>query len=190
MNGVTTTPDPMQTIGPGRVIAVVGPSGAGKDTLIRLAASLVPEAVVQLRVVTRPSTADEPNEEMTPVAFEKACAAGAFALHWEAHGLKYGLPRTMDERVRAGKTVVVNISRKMVDALRRRYARVTTVLVTAPEEVLRARLEGRRRPADGSLAERLRRASHAGDFQADIVINNVGAPAEMAAPLVAAMRGR
>jgi ribose 1,5-bisphosphokinase len=181
--------DPVGAIGPGRLVAVAGPSGAGKDTLIRLAVAKVPEAIVQSRVVTRPSSAAENNEEMTPSAFDEARAAGAFALDWEAHGLKYGLRRTVDDQIAAGRTVVVNVSRRVIVHLRQRYANVVTVLVTAPDEVLMARLAGRNRPSDGALDQRLQRAALNNDMEADVIINNVGEPEEMAALLVNAIRG-
>ncbi len=181
--------DPRGTIGPGRLVAVAGPSGAGKDTLIRLAAARAPEAVVQSRVVTRPSSAAENNEEMTPSAFDDARAAGDFALDWEAHGLKYGLRRTVDDHISAGRTVVVNVSRSVITHLRQRYANVVTVLVTAPDDVLMARLAGRNRTSDGVLEQRLQRAALDTDVAADMIINNVGEPEEMAALLVTAIRG-
>jgi ribose 1,5-bisphosphokinase len=180
---------PVSAIGPGRLVAVAGPSGAGKDTLIRIALAQVPEAIVQLRVVTRPSSAAENNEEMTSAAFDKARAAGDFVLDWEAHGLKYGLRRAVDDHISAGRTVVVNVSRRVISQLRQRYANVVTVLVTAPDEVLMARLAGRNRPSDGALDQRLQRAALDGDMKADMIINNVGEPEEMAALLVTAIRG-
>ena len=189
---MTTEPlrsDPLSAIGPGRLVAVAGPSGAGKDTLIRIALAKVPEAIVQSRVVTRPSSAAENNEEMTPAAFDAARAAGDFALDWEAHGLKYGLRRTLDDHIVAGRTVVVNVSRRVVPHLRQRYANVVAVLVTAPDEILMARLTGRNRSSDGALDQRLQRAAPEGDMKADVTINNIGEPDEMAALLVNAIRG-
>jgi ribose 1,5-bisphosphokinase len=189
---MTTEPlrgDPLSAIGPGRLVAVAGPSGAGKDTLIRIALAKVPEAIVHSRVVTRPSSAAENNEEMTPAAFDKARAAGDFVLDWEAHGLKYGLRRTVDDHINAGRTVVVNVSRRVISQLRQRYTNVVTVLVTAPDEVLMARLAERNRPSDGALDQRLQRAALDSDMKADMIINNVGEPEEMAALLVTAIRG-
>jgi ribose 1,5-bisphosphokinase len=174
-------------IGPGRLVLVVGPSGAGKDTLIAIAAGEVPDTVVLSRVVTRPPSAAESNEELSPAAFDAALAAGDFAVHWEAHGLKYGLRRDIDDHIRGSRRVVVNVSRGVVALLRARYANVVVVLVTAPEDVLMARLATRDRASDGPLGQRLKRAL-GGDIVADIVINNVGEPREMAAPLIEALR--
>lgn len=178
-----------EPIGPGRLVLVVGPSGAGKDTLIAIAAGEVPGVVVMSRAVTRPPSAAESNEELSVAAFDAALAAGDFAIHWEAHGLKYGLRRDIDDHIRSCRTVVVNVSRGVVPLLRARYANVVAVLVTAPEDVLLSRLASRNRASDGALDKRLARASGGGDAGADIVIDNVGEPREMAAPLIKALRG-
>lgn len=165
-------------IGPGHFIAVVGPSGAGKDTLIALArAGCGPEVLFPRRVVTRAASAYEDNDTLTPQAFDEALARGAFALNWGAHGLRYGLPVAINDAIRAGRSVVINVSRAVLPAIRQTYAHVTVVLITAPPEVLAARLAARKRPSDGSLDERLHRTVSDADVAADVTISNVG-PAE------------
>src|SRR5258708_40306293 len=101
-------------IGPGRLILVVGPSGAGKDTLLSLARAACADdgtIVFPRRVVTREATASEDNEQVSFEAFQQSCADGGFAMQWEAHGHSYGLPRAIDDDIRAGRTVVANVSR-------------------------------------------------------------------------------
>lgn len=172
-----TRGDPRQ-IGPGRLILVVGPSGAGKDTLIhgvraRCAGDL--NVVFPRRAVTRPAGAAEDNDCLTIEAFDRAAAQGSFALWWAAHGHKYGIPITIDADLRAGRAVICNVSRTVVAEARRRYRDVAVVLVTAPPGVLAARLSARRRDSDGDLALRLRRAPEAMP-DADCVIDNTGHP--------------
>jgi ribose 1,5-bisphosphokinase len=174
-----TRGDP-RSIGPGRLVLVVGPSGAGKDTLIDGVRSLCaddPSVVFPRRVVTRPPCSAEDNECMSVEQFDRAQAYGSFALWWAAHGNKYGVPVSIDANIRAGLTVVCNTSRTILVEARRRYANVTAVLVTAPPDVLAARLAGRGRSSDGDLSARLNRSSVAGDASyADCVINNVRSP--------------
>ena len=96
----TMVRDTPTTIGPGRLILVVGPSGAGKDTLLSLARTACAEdrnVVFARRVITRPSSAAEDNEEVSAEAFSDALARGDFAMHWEAHGHRYALPRAIDD---------------------------------------------------------------------------------------------
>ena len=112
-------------IGPGRLILVVGPSGAGKDTLIRLAqVSCAGDSslIFARRVVTRAATAHESNEQVSPEAFRLARIERKFAVDWEAHGHCYALPCAIDEDIRANRTVIANVSRTVVDAMRRAYA--------------------------------------------------------------------
>ena len=178
-------------IGPGRLVLVVGPSGAGKDTLIDLArATLRNDASVVFprRVVTR-AAAGEPHDTMDADAFENAARAGAFALTWDAHDLRYGIPAEIDAHIRAGRTVVCNVSRTIVAQARECYAEVRVVLVTAPAEVLAARLAARGRGSDGDLAKRLARSDAFAGFAADCVIDNVGAPEDCATALTAVITG-
>jgi ribose 1,5-bisphosphokinase len=182
----------MTQIGPGCLVLVVGPSGAGKDTLIDLARATLrgdPSVVFPRRVVTR-AAAGEPHDTMDPDAFERAARAGAFALTWDAHDLRYGIPADIDDNIRTGQTVVCNVSRTIVDAARERYAEVRVVLVTAPAEVLAARLAARARGSDGDFARRLARSDSFPAFAADCVIENAGAPEAGAAALTAAIGSR
>jgi ribose 1,5-bisphosphokinase len=175
-------------IGPGRLVLVVGPSGAGKDTLIaRARAACRDDATVVFpaRVVTRPPSTFEDNEFISPSAFEQAAAGGAFAFWWSAHGHMYGIPLAIDSDIEAGRTVVCNVSRAVVDAVRERYANVVTVLVTAPREVLGARLAARGRGTDVSVTDRMKRAELAdGELRPDVIINNIGEPETGARKLV------
>lgn len=163
-------------IGPGRLILVVGPSGAGKDTLLGLARAACVEdsnIVFPRRVVTRAASAAEDNIAMSAEEFRRALDHGDFAVHWEAHGHAYALPVEINDDIRAGRTVVVNVSRTVLDDLRRAYANVVVVAITAPPEVLAERLAARARVSDGSIRERLDRSVSA---SADVTIVNAGSP--------------
>jgi ribose 1,5-bisphosphokinase len=176
----------------GRLVLVVGPSGAGKDTLI----DLVREAcagdaavVFPTRAVTRDASVHEANVSLSPVAFEQARECGEFALHWHAHGLWYGVPKSIVDDISQGRVVVVNVSRTVIDAARRLFPRVTVVVVTAPADILTARLAARNRAGDGRLDARLQRSDAVGRFDADVTINNVGAAETHARELLAVVRG-
>ena len=175
-------------IGPGRLVLVVGPSGAGKDTLIdAVRAACRDEAgiVFPRRVITRPSSGAEDHDTISDAAFDRAAAGGAFALSWTAHGLKYGIPAAIDHDIRAGHTVVCNVSRTIIGDARARYAHATVVLVTAPMDVLAARLHARGRGSDGSITDRVQRAvSTKSELNADAVIETTGAVEAAAATLL------
>jgi ribose 1,5-bisphosphokinase len=174
-------------IGPGRMVLVVGPSGAGKDTLLNLARSATADddqISFPRRVVTRRPSQAEDNDELSLDAFRKAQAAGEFAIHWEAHGHCYGLPRRIEDDIRAGRTVVINVSRTAVGAIKRTYADVVVISITAPPGILAERLKMRARGSDGQIEERLSRAVDEAAATPDVTIVNVGDAAAHARRLV------
>ena len=177
-------------IGPGRLVLVGGPSGAGKDTLLNLArAACAGDSAIVFprRVVTRAASQAEDNAQVSPDAFQQALAQGEFAMHWEAHGHCYALPRAIEDDIRAGRTVVVNASRTVTTEMRRTYADVVAVLVTAPPDVLAERLAMRARGSDGPIEQRLRRAVD--EAVPDATIVNVGAAEDHARRLVEIIKG-
>jgi ribose 1,5-bisphosphokinase len=193
---VTETPTisdhPSVAIGPGRLVLVVGPSGAGKDTLIGLAqAGCAGEAniVFPRRIVTRQASDSEANDELSLDAFRQARSNGAFAIDWEAHGHCYALPRAIDDDIRAGRTVVANVSRTVVGAIRQTYADVVVISITAPPEILEQRLATRARGSDGQIEQRLRRAVDDAAAAPDIIIFNVGDVEDHAPRLIGIIRG-
>ncbi|WP_315781714.1 MULTISPECIES: phosphonate metabolism protein/1,5-bisphosphokinase (PRPP-forming) PhnN [unclassified Bradyrhizobium] len=184
--------DGSEQLGPGRLVLVVGPSGAGKDTLLNLARAGCAgddRIVFPQRVVTREASAFEDNLEMSEAAFHEALASGAFALHWDAHGHRYGVPRAIRDDIAAGRTVVVNVSRMVIPSARRDYADVVVVNITAPAEVLAERLGKRHRPSDADIGERLHRTVKDDTVAADVTIVNVGDPAPHGRSLLDVIRG-
>lgn len=191
MSDIATLPaSSADLIGPGRLILVVGPSGAGKDTLIGLAQSARAgddRIVFPRRVVTREASSFENNEAVSQMVFGQMLARSDFAFQWEAHGLRYGIPRSIIDDIRAGRTVIMNASRTIIDSARRSYANVRVIAVTAPADVLAQRVAARGRASDGRIEDRLRRAIVSAE--PDFTINNVGSAEEHAAELLKVIDG-
>lgn len=166
--------------GPGRLVLIVGPSGAGKDTLIagaRLLSTGDPNIIFPRRVVTRPASLAEDHVSLDANSFNQAVACDAFAFWWDAHETRYGIPSSIDDDLRAGRTIVCNVSRAIIDTLRSRYARICVVLITAPREILKSRLTARRRSTDGDIGRRIARSAEVEAMRPpDHVICNIGAP--------------
>ncbi|MEM6971422.1 MAG: phosphonate metabolism protein/1,5-bisphosphokinase (PRPP-forming) PhnN [Pseudomonadota bacterium] len=144
----------------GRLILVVGPSGAGKDTLLegaRSAMALPGGPGFARRVVTRPADAGgEAHEPASDAAFDALIAEGAMFVHWRAHGLGYGARADLRARLAAGEDIVLNGSRAAVPSILARWARTGVVSITAPAEIMAARLAARGREDAEAVA--LRRA--------------------------------
>jgi ribose 1,5-bisphosphokinase len=180
------------TIGPGRLILVVGPSGAGKDTLLGLAKAACaddPNIVFPRRVITREASASEDNEEVSAEAFHQALARDEYAMHWEAHGHCYALLRAIDDEIRAGHTVIANVSRTVIEVTRRAYDNVVVVSITAPPNVLAERLAMRARSSDGRIEHRLGRTVEDAAAAPDVTIVNVSTAEYHARQLVRVIKG-
>jgi len=179
--------------GSGGFVLVVGPSGAGKDTLIDLAkAAFEDEArvVFPRRLVTREVSAFEDHDTLDETALEAGVAAGEYALAWRAHGLGYAIPGETIALARSGMVVVVNISRKLVEEARSRLPGVAVVEITASRETLARRLAARSRGEDGDLEKRLARSAEIEPVRADLAIYNETTPEAAAAVLIAFLSSR
>ncbi|MDK1389486.1 phosphonate metabolism protein/1,5-bisphosphokinase (PRPP-forming) PhnN [Sinorhizobium sp. 8-89] len=173
------------------LILVVGPSGAGKDTLIDYALSrLRSDRRVHFvrRVISRPTAVGEDHEPVDDDEFQRRVREGAFALHWQAHGLSYGIPTDIDEWLHRGDVVVANGSRAILSAARERYPQLLVVNVTAPMEVLAKRLVERGRENLKSIRERLVRSEQQSVEGDDVLhIGNSGPPEIAGECLIAAL---
>jgi ribose 1,5-bisphosphokinase len=177
----------------GVFVAIVGPSGAGKDTVIAYARDHFAggEGVDFVRrVITRPSdSASEDHDTLEDAAFEEAEHAGAFAVSWSAHGLRYGLPARLDETIGSGHVAVANVSRGAIALLKARYANVIVVEITASADILAQRLAARGRESRGEVLARLARSAElAGSVAGAIAIDNSGLREEAGERFVAVLR--
>ena len=146
----------------GSLIYVMGPSGAGKDSVLGHARTLLPPGapvVFAHRYITRPAdTGGENHVALTRAEFATRRAYGLFAYHWNAHGNDYAVGREIHDWRAAGLTVVVSGSRDHFLRTGGLDSQARPVLITAPVERLRQRLEGRGRESAIEASERLERA--------------------------------
>ena len=145
----------------GRFLAVVGPSGSGKDTIINVLCEQIPSIKRVKRYITREQhiAGDEDSFYINLNTFRKLEQNGAFAFSWAAHGLKYGLPSTIFDEINAGQTLIANISRSILDQLSDKFEYHEVILITASDKVLAERLEKRGRESKAQIEERLARSS-------------------------------
>jgi ribose 1,5-bisphosphokinase len=110
-------------------------------------------------------------------------------MHWEAHGHCYALSRAIDDEIRAGHTVVANVSRTVVAAMRVAYASVLVVSITAPPNVLAERIAMRARGSDGRIEQRLQRTVDEAAAAPDVTVVNTGSVEYHARQLVRIIKG-
>ena len=151
---------PAEPIGPGVFVAIGGPSGVGKDSVIRYARDRLmgdPRIVFVQRTITRRADASEDHLSIDEAGFKRLTDNGAFALTWLAHGLHYGLPIEIDGAIADGRVAVANVSRTVLPALRARYTHVLAIAITADPAIIRSRLTDRGRESSDAISERVQR---------------------------------
>ncbi|MCV9966240.1 phosphonate metabolism protein/1,5-bisphosphokinase (PRPP-forming) PhnN [Pararhizobium sp. BT-229] len=181
----------------GAIIVVVGPSGAGKDSVIGFVAQhFAGRADIDFvrRVITRPSDAGgEDHESVSEGDFDVRIAAGDFAVAWQAHGLKYGIPREALERVGAGRILIANGSRGALAQFRQVFPKVVVVNITASPQALAQRLVARGRESEADILKRLQRQAPDILDDADVTTIDNSGPLDIAGSrfvtLVAALHG-
>jgi len=149
----------------GRLVLVVGPSGAGKDSVIDWVRARIEsgcaacEVRFARRTITRPAGAGgERHVAVDRAGFERLRTAGSFALDWSANGHSYGIGQEIRTWLAEGRTVVVSGSRGHLPEALRAFPDARVALITASREVLRQRLLARGREAHDEIEARLARA--------------------------------
>lgn len=174
----------------GTLFLVVGPSGAGKDTLIEEACRRNPQIFLMPRIVTR-RTAQDSDPTVSPEEFATLKRDHAFSLSWDANGIRYGIERDLEERLKAGQSVLLNGSRTIVSEARARFEPIRIIHVTARFDILSRRLRQRGREDADAIENRLGRAERDAPHGPDVItVDNSGALADGITAFLAALQQR
>jgi len=148
---------------PARLVYVMGPSGAGKDSVLRYARRELDGRYPVLfahRYITRPRNDDtEDYIALSPGEFELRRGHGLFAFDWDAYGWRYAIGSEIGLWCAAGLIVVIDGSRHHFIEQRATLTQVLPVLITAPADILRQRLIARKREAPAAIETRLERSA-------------------------------
>lgn len=164
---------------PGTLILVVGNSGSGKDSIINGVSEKYPldlkKVYIVKRYITRPPSKTEDNYFISSEEFNEMGKKGKFALQWHIYGLDYGVPIEIEEWLKNGHTVIVNVSRTIINDTRKKYKNLKVVFIEIPLEITLQRLKSRERESEQGLKERIERALNNQKFpEADFEIDNSG----------------
>ncbi len=158
---------------------IVGNSGSGKDSIISGAAKKYPSELKEIhipkRYITRPASEFENNIYVSSQKFKEMKEQGKFTLKWNIYGLDYGVPIEIDNWLKKGHPVVVNVSRTIIDKARNEYENLKVIFIEVPFEVTIQRIKERGREAEERLKERIERArTHQKLPGADFIVDNSG----------------
>lgn len=176
----------------GALVYAMGPSGAGKDTLLKAARETLEGHGFAFahRYITRALVPDD--EIFVPLshaAFAERKAAHLFAFDWHARDIGYAIGREIDAWRLAGLTVVVSGSRAHFAGGAPGLAGAVPVLIEAAPAVLAARLAARGREPAAEIEARLARTAELDpEIPGAIRIDNSGALADAIAAFVAALK--
>jgi ribose 1,5-bisphosphokinase len=145
-----------------RLIYVMGPSGAGKDSLLDwLKNRLPPQSPIRFakRTIDRPlQTLGEQHESVDSATFERLQQEKSFAMHWLANGRQYGVRHGELEPLQQRQWLLVNGSRAYLPEALRLFGGLTVLHITASPDILRARLLARQRESFDAVEARVQRA--------------------------------
>jgi phosphonate metabolism protein PhnN/1,5-bisphosphokinase (PRPP-forming) len=163
----------------GTLFLVVGNSGSGKDSIMMGAIKKLPpelkEAFLTKRYITRPPSEFEDNYTITSEKYKEMEEQGKFALEWHIYHLDYGVPIEIDDWLKGGHPVFVNVSRTIIKEARELYENIKVVFIEVPFDITLQRVKNRGREKGKLLDERIERAKANQKFpDADFIVDNSG----------------
>ena len=134
--------------GPGLLLVLSAPSGAGKTTLAHRFRAEHPDAVFSISATTRaPRGAERDGVDyhfVAPARFAELVAQGAFAEWAEVHGQRYGTLRaTVDGALRAGRVALFDIDVQGGEQIEASWPRDTAIVLVLTAAVVPHVHEGR-----------------------------------------------
>jgi ribose 1,5-bisphosphokinase len=145
-----------------RLIYTIGPSGAGKDSVLAWLSQHLPKnSTVHFarRVIDRPvQPHGEAHESLSTADFVAQRDQHAFALYWTANQHLYGVRHAELEALKRGDWVFVNGSRAYLEIALNQFPSMVVLHITAPLDVLETRLVARKRESAEQITARLSRA--------------------------------
>jgi guanylate kinase len=145
----------------GKIFVVSGPSGAGKDTLVRELVRKYPQALTAVTATTGPIRRGEVEGRdylfLSEEEFQRRAQRGEF-LEWAwVHDNRYGTPRRqIEDALAQGKDVFLRIDVQGASAVKQQMPEAVLIFIFPPNlSELEQRLRDRATEEEAALARRL-----------------------------------
>lgn len=145
----------------GRVYIISGPSGSGKDTVLKKIFEKCPQVAFSISSITRPMREGEVEGEkynfVTREHFEEMIANDQLLEHNVFVGNYYGTPKApVVDCVESGRDVIIEVDVNGAEQIRRKMPNAVSIFIMPPSlEVLKTRLKGRGTDSEDVIAKRL-----------------------------------
>ncbi len=145
----------------GRLLIVSGPSGSGKDTILKKVFERVPEVKFSISSITRPMRPGEVEGEkynfVSREYFEEMIKNDLLLEYNNYVGNYYGTPRgPVDEVIKNGGEIIIEVDVNGARNIKNKVADAVSVFIMPPSfEVLKARLTGRGTDDEEIIKQRL-----------------------------------
>jgi len=168
-----------ESIQPGKLIVITGPSGVGKGTLLQALRSQHPELHLSISATTRSPRPSEVEGRdycfKVREQFEQMVADGQL-LEWAEYADNYyGTPRQpIESHIQQGHWVILEIELEGARQVRQTFPAALSIFILPPSLAeLEARIRKRGQDSEAAIARRLKRAqaeiAAADEFQLQIV---------------------
>ena len=133
----------------GRLFILSGPSGCGKDTILKRVLAQIPEVLFSISSITRPMRSDEiPGEKYNFISVNefKDLIQNDGLLEYNIYlGNYYGTPKKpIDDAISTGKEIIIEVDVNGASNIRKLYPDAISIFILPPSiDVLEKRLNDR-----------------------------------------------
>jgi guanylate kinase len=150
----------------GRLLIVSGPSGSGKDTILKKVLARMPELKFSISSITRPMREGEVEGEkynfVSREYFEEMIKNDALLEYNCYVGNYYGTPKApVDDVIENGGEIIIEVDVNGQANIKKRVESALSIFIMPPSfQVLKSRLSGRGTDSEDVINQRMQEALH------------------------------